>query len=267
MAERRSADRTAPGPSGVALADLVAYLDAYLKIDSVRDYGPNGLQIEGRPTVRKLVTGVSGCRELFVRAREADADSVLVHHGLLWDFLPRQLTGVQYGRVAELVRAEISLLSYHLPLDRHEEVGNNAVASRRLGLDECEPFAEHRGVPIGCRGRLTEALSIAGLTARCEEVFGQEPLVLSGGPDEIRTVGIVSGAADTSLWEAIDVGLDAFITGEPSEWVMNVAREAGIHFFAAGHYATERLGVQALGDHVRQKFDLEVEFIDVPNPV
>ena len=267
MPDDRSADQATPPTDGVALADLVAYLDGYLDIETVRDYGPNGLQVDGPSAVRKLVTGVSACRELFVRARSAGADSVLVHHGVLWDFLPRELTRVQYGRVAELVRGEMSLLGYHLPLDRHAEVGNNAVAARQLGLEDLERFGEHRGSDIGYRGRFSKPISPEELLRRCGTVFGREPLAFTSGPPAVATVGIVSGAADGNLWEAIEGGLDAFITGEPSEWVMQVAAEAEIHFVAAGHYATERLGVLALGDHLRQRFPLEVEFIDLPNPV
>src|SRR6185503_12184322 len=137
----------------VATAELVRYLDEYLEAGAVSDYGPNGLQVEGAATVRRLITGVSSCRELFERAREHGADAVLVHHGLFWRGTPYPLVGLQYARVAELVKSGIALLAYHLPLDRHAEVGNNALAARRLGLHELEPFAVHEGLPIGWKGR------------------------------------------------------------------------------------------------------------------
>jgi len=246
---------------------LLHYLDAYLEGQTGRDYGPNGLQVEGRAEIRKLVTGVSACQELFERARELGADAVLVHHGLFWEGTPRTLTGFRFRRVAELVRGEMSLFAYHLPLDRHPEVGNNAVAARLFGLQEVEPFGLHEGLPVGFRGRFPEPVGADQLVALCRTVFGQEPLAFLSGPAEVSTLGLISGGAQRELYQAIDAGLDAYLTGESSEWVMNVAREAGIHYLAAGHYATERLGVQALGDHLGQRLGIEVEFVDVPNPV
>jgi dinuclear metal center YbgI/SA1388 family protein len=259
-----------PPPStrhALPLAELAAYLDELLDAKRGRDFGPNGLQVEGRPEVRKVVTGVSACRELFVRAREAGADTVLVHHGLFWEWMPRQLTGLHFERVAELVRSGMSLLAYHLPLDRHAGLGNNAVAARRFGLVDLAPFAEYQGLPVGFKGRFPEPVSPERLVALCREVYCQEPLAFLSGPSAVTTLGIVSGGAQKELYGAIAERLDAYLTGEVSEWVMNVAREAGIHYLAAGHYATERLGVQVLGDHLREKIGLEVEFIDVPNPV
>jgi dinuclear metal center YbgI/SA1388 family protein len=257
----------APAARPIPLAELVAYLDELLDAKRGRDYGRNGLQVEGRPEIRKVVTGVSACRELFVRAHLAGADTVLVHHGLFWEWMPRQLTGFHFERVAELVRSGMSLLAYHLPLDRHAGLGNNAVAARRFGLVDLEPFALYEGLPVGFQGRFPEPVSPDRLTALCREIYGQEPLAFLSGPSPVRTLGIVSGGAQKELYDAIALGLDAYLTGEVSEWVMNVAREAGIHYLAAGHYATERLGVQALGDHLAEKFGLDVEFIDVPNPV
>lgn len=250
----------------VATAELVRYLDGYLDAGSVKDYGPNGLQVEGAAEVRRLVTAVSACHELFVRARQLAADAVLVHHGLFWRGSPYPLVGVQYRRVAELVQGGIALLAYHLPLDRHAEVGNNALAARALGLDGLEPFAEHEGITVGWQGAFAEPIGSDELAARCRSLYGQEPLLL-GASRPVRRVGIVSGGAQRELLQAIAAGLDAFITGEASEWVTNVAREAGVCYVAAGHYATERLGVRALGEHLRDRFGLVVEFVDVPNPV
>lgn len=245
---------------------LVSYLDQYLDAATGRDYGPNGLQVEGREEVRKIVTGVSACQELFVRAREAGADAVLVHHGLFWEGSPRTLTGFRYRRVAELIRGEINLLAYHLPLDRHLEVGNNAVAARALGLEEIVPFGLHEGLPLGVSGRFPAPIPAAELVARCERLYGQQPLSYLAGRDAVSTVGIISGGGQGEFYSAIDAGLDAYVTGEVTEWIMNVARETGTHYLAAGHYATERLGVKALGEHLAARFGIEVEFIDVPNP-
>lgn len=245
---------------------LVAYLDQYLDSRG-RDYGPNGLQVEGKEEIRKIVTGVSSCQELFVRAREAGADAVLVHHGLFWEGMPRTLTGFQYRRVAELIRGEMSLIAYHLPLDRHAEVGNNAVACREFGLADLQPFGLHDGLPIGFKGCFPQPISPAELVERCRRVFQQEPFTFLEGPHSISTLGIISGGAQSDVHTAIADGLDAYVTGEVSEWVMNVAREAKIHYLAAGHYATERLGIRALGEHLQERFGIEAEFIDVPNPV
>jgi dinuclear metal center YbgI/SA1388 family protein len=246
---------------------LVAYLDEILDSPRQADFGPNGLQVEGRREVRKVVTAVSACREVFARAAAAGADLVLVHHGIFWKGMPYTLTGVQHGRVAALIENGLSLVAYHLPLDRHAELGNNALAARAFGLEDIAPFAPYEGEPIGFRGRFPEPIAAAELVARCERVYGQPPLAFTGGPDRVATLGIVSGGAQKELWSAIGGGLDAYLTGEASEWVMNVAREAGIHYLAAGHYATERLGIRALGEHVAERFGIAVVFFDVPNPV
>jgi dinuclear metal center YbgI/SA1388 family protein len=246
---------------------LVAHCDQLLDAKAGKDFGPNGLQVEGRRDIRRIATGVSACLDLFGRARDAGADAVLVHHGLFWDGAPRELTGHQYRRVAALIEAGMHLVAYHLPLDRHPELGNNALAVKQLGLYSVEPFGLYQGLPIGFRGRYPEPIPVAELVARCAETFGQEPLGFLSGPDPVATVGIVSGGAQGEVHEAIAEGLDAYITGEASEWVMNVARENRIHYLACGHYATERLGIRALGDHLAARFGLEHEFIDVPNPV
>jgi dinuclear metal center YbgI/SA1388 family protein len=246
---------------------LIAYLDELLEGQRGRDYGPNGLQVEGRQEIAKIVTGVSACQELFMKAREAGADAVLVHHGIFWDGMPRVLTGIQYRRVAELIRGDMSLIAYHLPLDRHPELGNNVLAAKELGLRSLEPFGDHDGLPIGFKGHFPFPVSPTELADKCKQVYGQEPLTFLDGPDPIRTLGVISGGAQREVYTAIDENLDAYITGEVSEWVMNVAREAKIHYLACGHYATERLGIRALGENVAARFGIEAEFIDVPNPV
>jgi len=262
-----SPEGTAPAPK-VALADLVSHLDQYLEAARFEDYAPNGLQIEGRDRIKKIVTGVSACSELFDRADQIGADAVLVHHGLFWKSTPLTLTGIQYQRVARLMRSEISLIAYHLPLDAHPEIGNNALAARALGLGQLSRFGEANGNPIGFCGAFDQPVSAVDLATRCSEVFTQEPQLLGAdSAARIRTVGLVSGAAQELLREAISTGLDAFITGEASEWVTNLSREAGLCYVAAGHYATEKLGIRALGDYLSRKFMLEVQFVDIPNPV
>ena len=255
-----------PG-AGVRRDQLLAYLGELLGSDEGEDYCPNGLQVEGRDPIRRLITGVSACLELFEKARAASADAILVHHGIFWNGSSPILTGMQYRRVRELLTAEINLLAYHLPLDRHPELGNNALAAEAFGLTDRRPFAIHKSLEIGFRGRFERPISADELVRRCTEIYGQEPLAFPSGPEQITGLGIVSGGAQREFHQAIDAGLDAYITGEVSEWVMNVAREEGVHYLAAGHYATERLGVRALGEHLAERYGLEVEFIDVPNPV
>lgn len=261
---------TAETPAGLDAAvdrdEILGYLGELLRPEEGPDYCPNGLQVEGRPTIRRVITAVSACRELFEIARRRNADAVLVHHGIFWDGMSSVITGMQYGRVRELIAGELNLIAYHLPLDRHHTLGNNALAAEAFGLTEVHPFAEHKGLPIGFRGSFDPPIGADELVERCRRVYGQEPLVYRSGPDPIRSLGIVSGGAQRELYAAIDAGLDAYITGEVSEWVMNVAREAGIHYLAAGHYATERLGIRRLGEHLAERFGLEVEFVDLPNP-
>lgn len=259
---------TAAEPSGVVHRDeLARYLGVLLRIDEGSDYGPNGLQVEGAAEIGCLVTGVSACQELFERAAAERADAVLVHHGLFWKGLSPVITGIMARRVRTLIDADLSLFAYHLPLDRHPELGNNALAARAFGLVDVEPFAPHQGLPVGFMGRFPTPLAAEELVHRCQAIYGQAPLAFTDGPPQVRTVGIVSGGAQSDLHAAIGEGLDAFITGEASEWVMNLARENGIHFLAAGHYATERLGVRAVGDHLAERYGIEALFIDVPNPV
>ena len=256
-------------PGSIRRDELAAYLEVYLDAARDRDYGPNGIQVEGREEIRRVITAVSACEELSQRARELAADAILVHHGLYWDGAPALLKGLMLRRVRPLIAGEISLFAYHLPLDRHGELGNNILAAKAFGLEEIRSFAPHRGLEIGFRGKFPQPTSIGELALRCAEIYGQQPLVL--GPGEagrkVSSLGIVSGGAQRDFYAAIDAGCDAYITGEVSEWVTNVAREAGVHYLAAGHYATERLGIRALGEHLAEKFGLEVTFVDLPNPV
>lgn len=253
--------------SEISRDELLRHLDELLGARGGKDYCPNGLQIEGKPEIRKIVTGVSACLELHEAAAARGADAVLVHHGLFWHGQAPLLVGLQFRRVAALLDHRINLLAYHLPLDRHLELGNNAVAARALGLGEIAPWGEYEGQSVGVRGRFPEPVSAVAFSDRCRRFYGQEPLIVGRGPDCIERVGIISGAAQRDLHRAIDAGLDAFVTGEISEWVPNVAKEAGIHYLACGHYATERCGIQALGDHLAVRFGVAVEFVDIANVV
>jgi len=246
---------------------LVRYLDDTLQAHEGADYCPNGLQVEGRNEVRKVVTGVSACLELFEKAQKAGADAVLVHHGLFWHGAPYPITGLHYRRIAALVRNGINLLAYHLPLDRHPELGNNALAAKALGLQDLETFGTYKGLPVGLGGHFREPISPQELVQRAEEFFGQKALAFLEGPDSVTSLALISGGAPKEILRAIDEGYDAYLTGENTEIVMNLAREGHVHFLSCGHYATEVCGIRTLGEHLEEKFGLDVEFIDVPNPI
>jgi dinuclear metal center YbgI/SA1388 family protein len=247
--------------SAAPINDLIGHLDALLNPSAFEDYGPNGLQVPGKDAIGTVVTGVSASIDLFERAIDHGADLVLVHHGLFWGStgpVDAQLK----RRLKLLFDHDLALAAYHLPLDAHLEVGNNALLAQAIGATDVEPFAG-----IGVRAALP-AIAPDELHARVREATGgREPLAFLAGPDPVRTIGIVSGGAAKHLDDAIAAGLDAFVTGEPREPVMNDAREAGVHFLAAGHYATETFGVQALGERLASEFGIRHVFADVPNPI
>jgi len=251
-------------------ADITAYFDELLGADSFEDLGPNGLQVPGTEEVHTIVTGVSGQLELFERAVTAGAQLVLVHHGILWDFQPRRIEPGHARRLRALLAHDLSLLAYHLPLDAHPEHGNNALLADGLGCmrEGREPFGRYRGQSIGVAARFPgPGITSEELGARVSRLTGRETLVLPFGPERVRTIGIVSGAAASSASEAIELGLDAFLTGEPAEHVMADSREAGLHFIAAGHYATETFGVRRLGELAAARFGVRHVFEDIPNPI
>ncbi len=248
---------------------IVTYLGDHLDIAAFDDYGPNGLQVPGAVEIDTVASGVSAGLELFERATREGAQLILCHHGLFWEGQPRSLTPTMASRLRALLEGDVSLAAYHLPLDAHPELGNNALLADALGVIDREPFARHRGRAIGVRGRLgRDGLPADELVDRVARACGgRAPLVFAGGPERVGTIGIVSGGAARTVSEAIALGLDAFLTGEPTESVMTEALEGGIHFLAAGHYATETHGIRALGGHVADRFDVRHVFVDVPNPV
>jgi dinuclear metal center YbgI/SA1388 family protein len=250
-----------------ALADILAELDRLLEPGSFRDWGPNGLQVPGPAEVRTLATGVSAHLELFERARDAGADLVLVHHGIFWSSQPQAIDETMKARLKLLFDSEIALAAYHLPLDSHPELGNNALLARAIGAHALEPFARHHERTIGFIAELPGGVEPSELFARVRAATEREPLVIDAGPPTVRRVAIVTGAGADYLVEAIDAGAEAFITGEPAERVMAQAKEGHVHFVAAGHYATETFGVRALGEHLRARFDVGHVFLDVPNPI
>jgi dinuclear metal center YbgI/SA1388 family protein len=250
------------------LDNVIAYLDHLLSPGSFQDYGPNGLQVPGPDRIQTVVTGVSASAELFERAATEQAGLVLVHHGLFWTGAPLALTRSAKRRLQLLFDHEIALAAYHLPLDAHPAVGNNALLADRLGCCSHEPFAIHRGAAIGVAGRFDgDGVAAAELVGRVERLTGRVPLTFLAGPERVRTIGIVCGAGSDHLGEAVAAGHDAFLTGEPAERVMAHAQEAGIHFIAAGHYATETLGVRRLGELLAERFGIDHLFVEIPNPI
>jgi dinuclear metal center YbgI/SA1388 family protein len=248
--------------------EIIAFCDELLEIEGFDDYGPNGLQVPGAAEVSKVVTGVSAHRELLERARDADAQLVLAHHGLFWDFHPRALSEQMAARLRIALEHEVSVAGYHLPLDAHREIGNNALLAGALGF-ELDPraFGIARGRPIGVVGVRSQSLPAADLFSAVRDLTEREPLVFANGPGEVRSIGIVSGAGASNVHDAVALGLDALLTGEPAEHVMADAREGGLHFIAAGHYATEIFGIRRLGELVAERFGVAHEFIGIPNPI
>lgn len=246
------------------LLDIVTYADQLLAIGDYDDYCPNGLQVQGREEVRKIVSGVTACRELIDRAAAADADALLVHHGYFWRGEEPRLVGMKYERVRRLIENRISLLAYHLPLDGHPTLGNNARLASTLGWPVAGTFG--RG-GLACFAEPESPPLPDELAGRLRDLLGQTPLHIAATERPLRRVGWCTGAAQGYLEEAAALGLDAFVSGEISEPTVHIARELDIHYFAAGHHATERYGVQALGEHLAEHFDIAHQFIDVPNPV
>ncbi|HZO61445.1 MAG TPA: Nif3-like dinuclear metal center hexameric protein [Gaiellaceae bacterium] len=242
--------------------EILDYAAELLDLSSFQDYGPQGLQVAGADEVSKVACGVSASLELFERAAAAGAQLLLVHHGVLWDNESRVVDVRVRRRLQALFDADLTLAAYHLALDAHPVVGNNALLARELGVEAEGPFA---GIGVG--GRLPAPESLAAVLARVRERIAPEPLVFAHGPEQVGRVAIVSGGGGRLLVDAAAAGYDLFLTGEPEEPSLHLTRELGITFVAAGHYATERLGVQALAARLAERFGLEWEFLELPNPV
>ena len=252
--------------------ELLAYLADLLQVADFADYAPNGLQVAGRTELKKIVTGVTACQALVDAAVARSADALLVHHGYFWKGEDPCIVGLKQRRIKALLAADINLLAYHLPLDAHSELGNNAQLARLLGLETKGTFGGGGGPDIGQYGHLPTPQSPEAFATHIAQQLGREPLRIepldmAGGAAEIRTLAWCSGAAQSYIEQAAELGVDAFVSGEISEQTVHIARERGLHYFSAGHHATERGGVQALGVHLAEKFGLAVEFVDIENPV
>lgn len=244
--------------------ELARYLDQLLEIARFRDYCPNGLQVEGRGEIRRIVSGVTASAALIDAALEDDADAILVHHGYFWRGEDQRLTGYRRARIAKVLANDLNVFAFHLPLDAHPELGNNAKLGHRLGF-AADGVAGEQG--LIAHGRPLQPLRLDALGTNIAQVLGRAPLVIGDPGRVVSRIAWCTGGAQGYFEAAIDLGVDAYLTGEISEQHVHVARETGIGFIAAGHHATERFGVQALGTHLATQFGLAHRFIDIDNPV
>jgi len=253
----------------VALRDVLSYLDATLQIGQFRDFAPNGLQVEGTAEVERIVTGVSASAELISLAVERSADLIVVHHGLIWGGGLSRITGPMARRLRLLLGNDVSLAAYHLPLDKHAELGNNAGLCDAIGLEPTrDAFGDVRGTLLGVAGSYPAPVSRDEAIARITAGVGNPPFVFPFGPPEVRRVGVCSGAASDLLEAAATAGCDLYLTGELAERAADLARELQITLVAAGHYATEVFGPRRIADALRARFPgVDVEFVASPNPL
>jgi dinuclear metal center YbgI/SA1388 family protein len=254
--------------SSAATSEILAEIDRVLEPERFDDFCVNGLQVPGPARIQSIATGVSAHAELFERAEREGVELLLVHHGLLWGSGVRTIDPILKRRLQILFEGNIGLAAYHLPLDAHPCLGNNALLGRALQADEITPFGLHHGQAIGALASFPDdGVKADELFARVHAITAREPLVFDAGPAHVRTLAIVSGAGADYTTEAATAGADALLTGEPTERSMAQARESGLHLIAAGHYATETFGVKRLGEYLRERFGLNHVFLDVPNPV
>jgi dinuclear metal center YbgI/SA1388 family protein len=246
------------------LKQLCDFCNEYLKVDDFKDYCPNGLQVEANPVVEHIVCGVTASQALIEAAIEAGADTLIVHHGYFWKGEPQPISGVKGRRIASLIRNNINLLAFHLPLDAHPEVGNNVQLAQIMGW-QIERSGGEQGLLF--EGHTSQKTSLLDLSQQIESRLDTRALVISAGDHAIERVAWCTGAAQGFIEAAAAAGVDAFISGEVSEPTFHLAQELGVHYIAAGHHATERYGVQALGLEIARRFAIQQQFIDIPNPV
>lgn len=249
----------------ISRQDLCQYLEQLLSPSRIKDYCPNGLQVEGRSDISRVVTGVTASQALIDAAIEQQADAILVHHGYFWRGEDATIRGMKKQRLATLLKHDINLLAYHLPLDIHSQLGNNAQLAKLLDIQVEGGLEADNPHSVAMRGRFAQPLDAQTIARRIEVKLGRAPLV-EASDKSIQTVAWCTGGGQSFIDMAAEQGIDAFISGEVSEQTIHVARECGIAFFAAGHHATERYGVKALGEHLANELGLSVSFIDIPNP-
>ncbi len=250
----------------VSLQELTEYTNNFLQIDQFKDYCPNGLQVEGKSEIHSVVTGVTASQALIDFACDKKADAILVHHGYFWRNEDARITGIKRKRIAALIENNISLLAYHLPLDAHQEVGNNVQLARILDIQVDGELRSHSNTVCGSYGHLANPMKAEQFKQQIGSALHRKCTHIHAGSTDITTIGWCTGAGQGFIELAAQQNLDAYISGEISETTTHIARESGIHYFAAGHHATERYGVQALAQHLAKQFGIEHEFVDVDNP-
>ncbi|MEI6860023.1 MAG: Nif3-like dinuclear metal center hexameric protein [Shewanella sp.] len=246
--------------------ELAEYLAEFLQVGKFRDYAPNGLQVEGRAEIKKIVTGVTACQALIDKAITLNADALLVHHGFFWKGENDVIIGMKQRRLKALLTHDINLFGYHLPLDAHPMLGNNSELAKTLNISHAEVVEESTQGLIW-QGCLDTPVSAGIFKEHISDALNREALHIGDPLAEIQTIAWCTGGAQDYINDAASLGVDAFISGEVSERTYHSALELGIHYFAAGHHATERYGIQALGEHLAREFDIEHEYVDIDNPV
>ncbi|MEW6095838.1 MAG: Nif3-like dinuclear metal center hexameric protein [bacterium] len=247
----------------VTLNQICQFLDAELNIAQIKDESINGLQVEGKENIKKIICAVDASLETFCEAKKQNADMVIVHHGLLWDKL-QPLTGVLYKRLEVLFKNDISLYTAHLPLDLHPEFGNNTQLMNLFAIKIKEPFGEYHGLSIGYVGKLHKEIDLLSVKHKLEEKLNTTCRLLNFGKQKVKTIAIVSGGGSDAIREAIEKEVDLFITGESKLFTYHLAKESKINIIFAGHYATETLGVKTLAEVLSKKFQIECNFVDIP---
>lgn len=250
----------------VSNSQLLESLNGLLKPEKVKDYCPNGLQVEGKREITKLVTGVTASQALIDHAVSINADAILVHHGYFWKGESPCITGMKRNRIHTLMQHNINLYAYHLPLDIHPSLGNNAQFAKLLGIVDVSPLEQNNPQSVVMQGRFADGISATELTNLLSNVLTRTPLHESADKTNIETVAWCTGGGQGYIELAAEKGIDAYITGEVSEQTIHTAREMDIHFYAAGHHATERYGVKALGEFIQQELEIETVFVDIDNP-
>ncbi len=243
---------------------LEDYLNTLLEVTRFRDYCPNGLQVEGCAEIGTIVTGVTASQALITRAIELQADAIIVHHGYFWRGEDACLRGIKRQRIAGLIKHDINLYAYHLPLDAHIELGNNAQLAKKLNITTEGSFGEQA---IALYGSFETPITLRKLNTKLTQLLARRPQIIGDLSKPVRHIAWCSGAAQHAFEAAVGLGVDVYLTGEISEQNVHVARETGVAFISAGHHATERYGIQALGEYIAQRFGLVHHFVDVENPV
>ena len=245
---------------------LEKYLNTLLEIKTIKDYCPNGLQVEGKKEIKTIVTGVTACQKLLDAAIESQADAILVHHGYFWKGEAYPIIGIKKRRIFSLIKHDINLFAYHLPLDIHPLYGNNVQLAQRLNIKNLCAFDTGTDPSYGITGELDHPLSLNAFTKEIAATLNRDPLVIQANKNPIKKVAICTGGAQDFVENAALAGADLYISGEISERTTHFALEENINYISAGHHATERYGIQALGNHLSDKFDINHKFIDIHNP-